>query len=282
MSTLQLRAWSLSLSLSLILSLSLYPLFPSMSSPLISSPLLALSLHSLSLLATPSLSLFLQRMGIPFRRFLVSSNTNNILTDFLTSGTYDLRHRTLRTTISPAIDILVSSNLERLLHHLASETLNSDLQQETRQHFKQLASEKFFTISPEMQECLAREFDAEWCSEDESRSTISSVYQRTGYILDPHTAVAKACVNKHWSEGRTTDVPVLIASTAHWMKFADAVLPCIGFDSSSAKAHFRPAEHELLKSIFVDSGNIDEKLCCSDIDTMKEIVMSNRNGSVCH
>ncbi|XP_033746548.1 threonine synthase-like 1 isoform X2 [Pecten maximus] len=162
-----------------------------------------------------------KQMGVPYRRLICASNANNILTDFIKTGTYDLRNRKLHKTTSPAIDILVSSNLERYLYHLSggSAEFISDC-------FKQLESSKHFSIPGKMLSAMNELFVADWCSEEEAKKTIKSTLDKTGYLMDPHTAVAKAVGDRF----NNNECPMVIASTAHYAKFGPDVASFLGLD----------------------------------------------------
>ncbi|XP_060082202.1 threonine synthase-like 1 [Ylistrum balloti] len=162
-----------------------------------------------------------KQMGVPYRRLICASNANNILTDFIKTGTYDLRDRKLHKTTSPAIDILVSSNLERYLYHLSdgSGEFISDC-------FNRLEASKYFSIPDKMLSAMNELFVADWCDEEEVKRTIKSCLNKTGYLLDTHTAVAKAVGDRF----NTKDCPMIIASTAHYSKFGPDVARFLGLD----------------------------------------------------
>ncbi|XP_006258463.1 threonine synthase-like 1 [Alligator mississippiensis] len=160
-------------------------------------------------------ALYAKKMGIPIRKCICASNENNVLTSFMRTGLYDLRGRRLIRTLSPAIDILKSSNLERHLHLIA----NGDGQLVTLL-FNKLENQSHFQLQNELLEKLQQDLMAGWCSEEDCLTAIHSVYSTTGYILDTHTAVAKVVADR--LQDRTC--PVIISSTAHYSKFAPAIL----------------------------------------------------------
>ncbi|XP_033122646.1 threonine synthase-like 1 [Anneissia japonica] len=164
-------------------------------------------------------AIYAKQMGIPFRRFICASNKNNVLTEFFRSGVYDLRQKLLRVTTSPAIDILKSSNLERYLYMVTDNDSS-----EVRRCFDQLSKGNFFQVSQDVLERMQRDILADWCSEETCSKTINDVFQKTGYLLDTHTAVAKAVADRFPSES----VPMMICSTAHYGKFASDVLSALG------------------------------------------------------
>jgi len=169
-------------------------------------------------------AVYAQQMGLPFRKFVVAANENNVLSDFVDTGVYDLRKRSLSLTSSPSIDILTSSNLERMLYTLA----DGD-SAEVAGYFESLATDRHFEVSDSVNERLTELMVGGWCSEEQCQATIKDVFERTGYILDPHTAVAKFVADKHTDEA----VPMIISSTAHYGKFGDDVLRAL--DPSNAE-----------------------------------------------
>jgi threonine synthase len=173
-------------------------------------------------------AVYAKAMGVPFRDFTVAANKNNVLSDFVMTGKYDLRKRELLKTISPSIDILISSNIERMLHLLCAKNPEmADAGAEVDRCFKQLKTEGYFELSPALFEMLNKEFTGGWATEEECGATIKSVFERTGYLLDPHTAVAKHVVDNA-PRADETDVPMLISSTAHYGKFASDVVQIVG------------------------------------------------------
>ncbi|XP_031470217.1 threonine synthase-like 1 [Phasianus colchicus] len=160
-------------------------------------------------------ALYAKMMGIPIRKCICASNENNVLTDFIRTGIYDLRGRKLVPTFSPAVDILKSSNLERYLHLIA----DGDGQL-VMQLYNQLENQGHFRLQKDLLEKLQRDLVAGWCSEEDCLAAIHSVYSTTGYILDTHTAVAKVVADR--LQDKTC--PIIISSTAHYSKFAPAIL----------------------------------------------------------
>jgi threonine synthase len=146
-------------------------------------------------------------VGVPIGRLLCASNENNVLTDFIATGTYDISERPFVTTPSPSMDILVSSNLERLLYHEAGPEAVAGWMAE-------LASERRFTVDRDTFGKMREVFSADWVTNDESLATIARVYRETGYLMDAHTAVAWEVAERLAGED-----PVLVVSTAHWAKF---------------------------------------------------------------
>ncbi|XP_004716168.3 threonine synthase-like 1 isoform X1 [Echinops telfairi] len=163
-------------------------------------------------------AVYAKMMGIPIRKFICASNQNHVLTDFIKTGHYDLREKKIAQTFSPAIDILKSSNLERHLHMMA----NKDGQLMTKL-FNQLDTQNHFQIEKLLVEKLQQDFVADWCSEEDCLAAIHSTYNALGYILDPHTAVAKVVADR--MQDKTC--PVIVSSTAHYSKFAPAIMQAL-------------------------------------------------------
>ena len=169
-------------------------------------------------------ALYAKRMGIPIRRFICASNRNNILTDFIRTGVYD-RNRPFYTTSSPSMDILISSNLERLLYHLSGNDagLVSSL-------MTQLSGTGRYDAGAEILGKIQAEFSAGFCDEESTVKTISDLFREKRYLCDTHTAVAvKVCGDYVRETGDGT--PCVIASTASPFKFAADVLPAISGDA---------------------------------------------------
>ncbi|XP_061187599.1 threonine synthase-like 1 isoform X2 [Saccostrea echinata] len=162
---------------------------------------------------------YAQAMGIPFRRLICASNTNNTLTEFINSGKYDIRSRQLQKTQSPAIDILKASNLERFIYHMS----NRD-HQLVRKCFKDLEENQCFEVTGQLLEDIQGLLVGKWCSEAECLQTIKKCFDKTGYLLDPHTAIAKFVADLV-NDG---DVPMIINATAHYSKFIPQVLQALG------------------------------------------------------
>ncbi|MCQ2380546.1 MAG: hypothetical protein MJ025_06480, partial [Victivallaceae bacterium] len=163
---------------------------------------------------------YAKEMGVPIARFICASNSNNVLTDFIRTGTYN-RNRPFHTTISPSMDILVSSNLERLLYHLLGGNCET-----VAELMKKLATESKYKIPEKALKQLQSEFYGAYCDEDQTKAAIGDMYKK-GYLCDPHTAVAVGAYRQYLKE--TGDyTPVVIASTASPFKFSGAVLESIG------------------------------------------------------
>lgn len=161
---------------------------------------------------------YAKEMGIPIAKLIVASNENNVLTDFFQSGTYD-RNRPFILTTSPSMDILISSNLERLLYHLSGE--DAEL---VKEYMLDLSANGRYQVTTELLHNAAG-FKAGYANEQDVTKEIQTVYQETGYTLDPHTAVASFVAYAFQD-----DNPMVIASTASPYKFPDAVLKALDPD----------------------------------------------------
>ncbi len=152
-----------------------------------------------------------KRMGLPIAKFLCASNSNHILTDFLATGTYD-RNRDFYTTMSPSMDILISSNLERLLFLLAGS-------ERTTAYMKALKETGRYTVDADVLAKIQEEFYGYYADESQTSVTIQTTYEKEGYLCDTHTAVGVYAANTYRKEtGDTT--PIVVASTASPYKFA--------------------------------------------------------------
>ena len=162
---------------------------------------------------------YAKKMGVPVGKLICASNANNVLTDFLKTGVYD-RNRKFFTTTSPSMDILISSNLERLLFHLADEN-----DETIAKWMNELSNEGKYEVTADVKEKVLTLFDAGCCDDEETKETIGKTYEN-GYLLDTHTAVAVKVYRDYVLE--TGDkTPTVIASTANPYKFSAAVLKAV-------------------------------------------------------
>ena len=169
---------------------------------------------------------YAREMGIPIKKFICASNSNNVLTDFFADGKYD-RRREFYVTNSPAMDILISSNLERLIFNLSG---NDD--KTVKKYMAKLTSDGAYTVSSEIFERISDIFYGGCCSGEETLKTISNVFSEHNYLIDTHTAVAVNVYNKYVKQTEDETV-TLLASTASPFKFADSVLSALGVDITS-------------------------------------------------
>ena len=165
-------------------------------------------------------SFYAMNMGLPVNKFICASNSNNVLTDFIKTGTYD-KKRHFYTTISPSMDILVSSNLERLLYHLSGED-----DKKVASFMASLSSEGAYTVDEEIKASLEKYFWGGYCNDADTQKTIGDLYKNENYLADTHTAVAVNVYEQYVSE-TGDNTPVVIASTASPYKFAKAVLSAV-------------------------------------------------------
>ena len=161
-----------------------------------------------------------KRLGLPVGKLICASNANNVLTDFLATGTYDKRRPLLKTT-SPSMDILVSSNLERLLYLLSGDTGL------VRRLMEQLNTQGFYTVPEELRKKLQAEFSWGWCDDARAGEIIGQVFRDHGYLCDPHTAAGWAAAQDYTAKTGDT-APMVVLSTASPYKFPAAVLSAIG------------------------------------------------------
>jgi threonine synthase len=159
---------------------------------------------------------YAKQAGLPIEKILISSNINNILTDWITSGEYDLTTRTLIQTESPAMDILKSSNVERIMYDKFGA-------ERTKELMESLASEGKYSLSKEELASLREDFDASF-SDDEECEAVVGEYAQKGYIMDPHTAT---CM-RAYSTLRDKALKTVVYSTAEWTKFSPAVAKALG------------------------------------------------------
>ena len=163
---------------------------------------------------------YASRMGIPVHKLICASNKNKVLTDFLRTGVYDT-HRDFYTTNSPSMDILVSSNLERLLYHLAGND-----PEETAALMAGLEQAGRYEVPGKIREGL-KAFYGGYCNVEDTEKSIGAMYRENGYLMDTHTAVAYK-VYRDYVEETGDQTPTVIASTASAYKFAPSVARALG------------------------------------------------------
>lgn len=163
---------------------------------------------------------YARRMGLPVNRLICAANTNNVLTDFIRTGVYD-RRRDFAKTISPSMDILISSNLERLLYELADRDAGR-----VGRWMAELKEAGRYEVDGTTRERIQEMFWSDFATDAETLATIKDTYERQGYVLDTHTAVAKNVYDKY-CQATGDKTPTVIASTASPFKFADSVVRAI-------------------------------------------------------
>ena len=163
---------------------------------------------------------YAKNMGLPIGKLICASNENKVLFDFFATGEYD-RNREFVLTNSPSMDILISSNLERLIYRIAGNDAdkNAALMQSLSQNGK-------YEITEEMKNCL-KDFYGNYTSEAETADVIKNLYENTGYIIDTHTAVAAGVYEKYKADTNDTSTKTIIASTASPFKFTRSVMTAI-------------------------------------------------------
>ena len=166
--------------------------------------------------------------GLPVKRFICASNKNNVLTDFIQSGTYD-KNRPFYLTTSPSMDILISSNLERLLYLLSGRN-----DAEVRGYMAALAKDGKYTVSPGLHRAISAEFACGFADDAGAAETIRRTFEERRYLADPHTAVAIA-VYEAYKRSTGDLTPAVIASTASPFKFSRSVLKALGEDTSGSE-----------------------------------------------
>lgn len=169
---------------------------------------------------------YAKKIGVPINQLICASNTNNVLTDFFATGEYN-RKRPFHLTTSPSMDILVSSNLERLIYHLTG-----DDAKQTKEWMDALLIEGSYQITPKMVEELA-EFYGAFATEEEVEKTITTVFKEEAYAIDPHTAVAKEVANKYQAQTKS-ELKTVVISTASPYKFPRTVVEAITGQVSEA------------------------------------------------
>ncbi len=154
---------------------------------------------------------YAQKMGLPVEKLVVSSNENNILTRLITTGEYDIRDSELIPTTSPAMDILISSNVERVIYDICGA-------ERTRELMKQLEDEKYYKLTPTELKQLQKNFVAGYCSDDEAKAYIKYAFDK-GYLMDPHTATCFKTYEILSGKG----IKTIAYSTAEWTKFSPTI-----------------------------------------------------------
>ncbi len=164
-------------------------------------------------------------MGLPIAKLICASNDNNVLTDFLATGTYD-RNRNFHTTISPSMDILISSNLERLLYFTAGA-------KKTAEYMEKLSKNGAYTVSDDIKSLISENFEGYFANEASTRKTLAHFYNDYGYLADTHTSVALDCAEQYITQSGDTK-KIIVASTASPYKFAADVYEAITDKKASA------------------------------------------------
>ena len=162
---------------------------------------------------------FAKKMGLPVGKLVCASNTNKVLTDFFESGVYN-KNRSFYITKSPSMDILISSNLERLLYLTCGD-------EKCAQYMAELKANGEYKLAKEELEKIRAEFDAGYCDDSETVETIERVYNKYGYLMDTHTAVAWNVYEK-WAQETGNKDKTVVLSTASPYKFSNSVMKALG------------------------------------------------------
>ena len=163
---------------------------------------------------------YAKNMGVPIAKLICASNENKVLYDFFSTGTYD-KNREFILTSSPSMDILISSNLERLIYRIAGNSAEKNAE-----FMKALTTDGKYEITAEMKEQLS-DFYGNYTSEEETAEVIKNLYESTGYVIDTHTAVAAGVYKKYKADTKDTETKTVIASTASPFKFTRSVMDAI-------------------------------------------------------
>ena len=163
---------------------------------------------------------YAKTMGLPVNMLICASNSNNVLTDFLKTGVYN-RNRPFYTTVSPSMDILISSNLERMLYQLSGSA------DEVRGYMEKLSADGKYEVSDALKQQLTQVFAAGWCSDEDALASITRLFGEEGYLMDTHTAVAYNVLEKYRTETGDETYSVVV-STASPYKFCSSVLEALG------------------------------------------------------
>ncbi len=184
---------------------------------------------------------YAKQMGLPVDKLICASNANNVLTDFLGNGVYD-RNRSFYTTISPSMDILISSNLERLLY-----ILSGGDDKKTAGYMAELSKNGKYTVDADILAKIKADFCAGCCDDEQTKTTIGEVYKEKNYLCDTHTAVAVKVYNEYRA-ATGDETATVIASTASPFKFTASVLSAV--DASLVKGE----EYEMAKALADATG----------------------------
>lgn len=164
---------------------------------------------------------YAKEMGVPIRKLICASNRNNVLTDFIQTGVYD-RNRSFYNTMSPSMDILISSNLERMLFEF---TERDD--EAVKTYMEELSANGRYEVSEKVKKQLGRHFAAGCCDDAQTQARIAQMWKDHHYLIDTHTAVAFHVLDQYRAE-TGDETPTVVVSTASPFKFCDSVLGALG------------------------------------------------------
>jgi threonine synthase len=178
---------------------------------------------------------YAMKMGLPVEKILIASNNNNILTQFINTGAYDLRESSVIPTTSPAMDILKSSNIERILFDMFGK-------ERTKELMLQLDNDKHYQLDDDELKQVQSIFSADYCDDDEGKEYIKDAFA-TGYLMDPHTAT---CF-KAYDTCRDKPLKTIVYSTAEWTKFSPVI-------ANALTGEVDARDIDALKSISAEAG----------------------------
>lgn len=214
---------------------------------------------------------YAKQMGLPVHRLICASNSNKVLYDFFQTGIYD-KNREFVLTSSPSMDILISSNLERLLYHIAG-----DDAKETASCMERLKKTGRYEITPSMREKLDI-FYSGWASEEATKKEIRERFEEDKYVLDPHTAVASEVYGKYRKETKDT-TPTVILSTASPFKFEKSVMEALGqphdfpdLELANSLSEISHVEVPRAISSLYGAPVLHTAVCNKDVDSMRREV----------
>ncbi|MBQ8971808.1 MAG: threonine synthase [Clostridia bacterium] len=215
---------------------------------------------------------FARRMGLPIGKLICASNANNVLTDFIRTGKYDRRREFLKT-ISPSMDILISSNLERYLYLLAQRDA-----EQVRRWMNELSEQGWYQIPDALRKEMNERFLGYCASDDMAKQTIRTVWEKEGYLLDPHTAVAWNALEQYRAE-TDDDTCAVVLSTASPYKFSRDVLSALNMETPESGMACMDALYALTKQpiprALADLRNQTPRFeQCIDRDEMLSFVQS--------
>lgn len=212
---------------------------------------------------------YAKKMGLPVEKILIASNKNNILTQFINTGAYDLRNSRVVTTTSPAMDILKSSNIERILFDLFGS-------QRTKELMLQLESDKHYQLTKVELSQLQSLFAADFCEDDEGKAYIKTAFAK-GYLMDPHTATCfktyETCRDASHDVSRDKQLKTIVYSTAEWTKFSPVIANAL---TGEVDSHDLDALNAIAKEAGIEipaiiKGLFDKKISQAGIIEKHEI-----------
>lgn len=218
---------------------------------------------------------FAKEMGLPVGRLVCASNKNDVLTEFLETGHYN-RMRPFHKTTSPSMDILVSSNLERLLYYICGP-------QHTLEYMRSLSETGEYQITADELEAIRSIFTGLYASDEEGAAAIRDEFEKDRYLMDTHTSIAWACLNKYRDGDAKDAAAFVVLSTASPYKFSRAVLEAIGEDASGTDRENMQKCREITGAPVPEglAGIFDREIKHDDVietDAMRSFVIENCNN----